>query len=295
MKTARALGAVNKKIREIVDRRGPALRGLFEDASLDAGKRLRAGLFFNFSQSYGNDAVKIASAIELLHAATLIHDDVLDASPMRRGRQALHVKRGIPLSILYGDYLFSESFSMLAEAGNPRIWEEMTRSLSETLKGEIEEQYRRGDVSLTEEEYLSIIEKKSGTLFGAACKTGLILKDRESPLAERAYKFGLKVGSAYQILDDCSDYFGHNGGKGRFNDFREGVITLPLIYLLKRCSRSERSFIIKKLKGSKACPADFKKIKELMKRYGVISDCCALAQEMLDEAEEDKLCRRRIL
>jgi octaprenyl-diphosphate synthase len=295
MKTGQALKAVNRKIGEIVDRRGPALRGLFRDSSLDSGKRLRAGLFFNFSRDYGDDAVKIASAIELLHAATLIHDDVLDASPMRRGRQALHAKRGVPLSVLYGDYLFSESFSMLAEIGKPRIWKEMTRALSETLKGEIEEQHCRGDVSLTEKEYLSIIEKKSGVLFGAACKTGLLLNEMNSPLAERAYRFGLRVGSAYQILDDCKDYFGHNGGKGRFNDFREGVITLPLIYLLKKCSKTEKGFIVKKLKDSKARSADFKKIKDLMKHYGVISDCCALAQAMLDGAEEDKLCRRRIL
>ena len=295
MKTARALKAVNKKIGEVVDRRSPALRELFEDASLDAGKRLRAGFFFNFSESRGDDAVKIASAIELLHAATLIHDDVLDASPTRRGRRALHVKRGIPLSILYGDYLFSESFSLLAEAGSPLIWKVMVRALSETLKGEIEEQYRRGDVSLTEEEYLSIIEKKSGVLFGAACKAGLVMKDRKSPLAERAYKFGLRVGSAYQILDDCKDYFGVRGGKGRFNDFREGVVTLPLIYLLERCSKGEKSFVVKKLKLSNAGSADLKKITEMMKRYGVISDCCALAQAMLDTAEEDKLCRRRIL
>lgn len=283
----KVLRAVNKKIRNVVDKKNPALRGLFQDASLEEGKRLRAKLFFIFSEDASENAVKIAAAIELLHNATLIHDDVLDRSTLRRGRPALYTQWGTPVSLLYGDYLFSKSFSLATEVGNPLIWKEMMDALSETLMGEIEEQYKRGDVSLTKKEYFSIIAKKSGALFGAACKIGLIQRDANERFLEKAYVFGLSIGAAYQILDDANDYFDFDGIGRKYNDVKQGVVTLPLIYVMKQCAPADKNFILKVLKRPKSDWADFEKITNLMRRTGTLLKCCRDARSILIAAKDD--------
>lgn len=263
------LNRVNENISLVVGRSGELLPGLYRDAMLNSGKRLRTKIYFSFSQDASEKSVKIATAIEILHAATLIHDDILDNSKLRRGKPALYIRHGIPLSLLYGDYLFSTAFSLIAELDDIQIYKQMTYALREVLMGEMIENLRRRDIALTKEEYLSIIEKKSGFLFGLACRLGAMIKGWDEEIIEKSYKFGLNTGMAYQIMDDYSDYFGQDDSKDRFKDLKEGLVTLPLIYLLQKCSDKEKERIVTSLNNEALEKNHIKDIVSLMERYDV--------------------------
>jgi octaprenyl-diphosphate synthase len=295
MNTRAAIGKVNKRIEEVLRDGSTSLSELYASSGLKDGKRLRAKMFFCFSGDESEVAVDIASSIELLHAATLIHDDVLDNSCFRRGRAALYRDRGIPESILYGDYVFSEAFKLASALKNPGMIQEMITALSETLKGEIWEQENRGNISLSREAYLRVIEMKSGCLFGVSAKLGALMRKDGVPMAERAYRFGLNLGMVYQMIDDYMDYFGASEGKVKYNDIGGSIVTLPLITLIERCSPEEMRIIVsvltKKVNVSQ-------KVTELMETYDI-------ALSVLDEIDiqlekmkklffgmsEDAICR----
>ncbi|MFA5008492.1 MAG: polyprenyl synthetase family protein [Candidatus Omnitrophota bacterium] len=268
----KALQEVDRKVNCILSKKQVWLRTLFKDSRINEGKKLRARIFFAFSGNNTKESIKIASAIEMLHAATLVHDDIIDNSTLRRGKPPLHCKGGIKTSLLYGDWLFSNGFSLLAQLENPQIYKELTLALAQTLSGELHQLNRRNFLLLNEEEYISIIKDKSGAFFGAACKVGALMKGLRSEYVERAYKLGLNVGIAYQILDDTSDYLNLGNDKQAFKDLEERVITLPLIYLLKKCSEKEKNIIKKILQKGKINNQDAKKILLLMKHYNVVED-----------------------
>lgn len=263
------LDRVNENIFIVTEKSRNFLPGLHRDAMLDSGKRLRAKVFFAFSQDGSEKSVKIATAIELLHAATLIHDDILDNSELRRGKPALHTTRGISLSLLYGDYLFSAAFSLIAELDDTRIYKQMTDALREVLAGEMIENYRRRDTALTKNEYISIIERKSGVLFGLACGLGARINRLDESITEKAYQYGVNTGIAYQMMDDYMDYFGNDEDKDTFKDISEGLVTLPLIYLLEKCSAGEKRDIISVLNSGNPEYRSIKKLVSLMERYEV--------------------------
>ncbi len=263
------LNKINQNISCTLVEGGDLFPELREDATLDRGKRLRARVFFAFSKDTGEKPIKIATAIELLHAATLIHDDILDNARLRRGRAAFYTKHGIPTSLLYGDYLFSSAFSLIAEVNDPRIHKEMTEALREVLKGEILEHHRRRDTTLTKKEYLSIIKRKSGALFGIACKLGAMMRGLDEKDIERSHLFGISAGVAYQITDDYFDYFGQDSDKDKFKDLQEGFVTLPLIYLLEACSGSEKEAIVSILNDKSPAASGIKRVGVSMERYNV--------------------------
>ncbi|MCK9554367.1 polyprenyl synthetase family protein [bacterium] len=269
MKSKNLLDRVNRNILLITEESRNFLPELHRDAMLDSGKRLRAKVFFAFSQDAGEKSVNIATAIELLHAATLIHDDILDNSVLRRGKPALHTRHGIPTSLLYGDFLFSTAFSMIAKLDDAWIYRQMTDALREVLTGEMIENYRRRDTSLTKNEYISIIEKKSGVLFGLACGLGAGIKGLDGSITEKAYQYGVNTGIVYQIMDDYMDYFGEDEGKDTFKDIKEGLVTLPLIYLLEKCSAGEKKDIVSVLNSGDPEYRSIKKLVSLMERYEV--------------------------
>ncbi len=280
-----AVRSVDIKIRRVINGRGPLFSGLARDASLTGGRKLRARLFYAFSRSSDADSTTIAAAIEVLHLATLIHDDIIDRSPSRREQPAFYLKRDTSTGILYGDYLFSAGFLLITELKNPLIHREISLAISGVLRGELTEQCRRGDATLTKVEYLSIIRDKSGTLFGTACKLGALTRGLGQSSRKLAYVFGVHAGMAYQILNDCSDYCALDGTRARVNDFRQGVITLPLIYLLERCGRDERNRITKTLAaGAPADARDARRVVRLLEKHEVLPDCFRDVRSFLDRA-----------
>lgn len=275
MNIDKVINRVNERIDKLLPR---------DFASLSGGKRMRARLFLAFAGSEKDENVNIASAIELIHAATLIHDDILDNASTRRGEPSLFSKRGIPESVLFGDYLFSRAFSVISEAMDPLLNREMTNALSELLEGEILEKQTSGEIHQDKEKYFSIIRKKTGVLFGLSSKLGAMQTGED--LLKQAYEFGINAGTAYQIVDDLLDYFGEELDKDRFNDIKEGTVTLPLIYLMERCTEDERRQVGRVFAKKNASSADLDGIQKIMERYNVPKDVIKTAAMFLKDAEE---------
>ncbi len=285
MNIEEVLKDVESRMRSVLKGGSPFFSGLYRNARLDDGKRLRGRLFLIFSGSGNESSINIASALELLHAATLIHDDILDNSNLRRGKPSLYLQNNIPVSLLYGDYLFSSAFSLISRLKDPIINIEITRALSEVLKGEITEQNCRRNYSLTREKYFSIIEKKSGVLFASACKLGTYVKGMPDETVRKAYLFGLDVGIIYQIVDDCYDYFVKSKDKESFTDLKQGVVTLPLIYLLKKCRAGDKQALKKALGKGKETLKEAGKIVFLMRKHKVMEDISKDVNNLLRRAE----------
>ncbi len=278
------LNKINEKISLVVCKGKEFLPELYQDARLSSGKRLRAKLFFVFSQDVSEKSLKLATAIELLHAATLIHDDILDNSKLRRGNSALYTRHGVSTGLLYGDYLFSSAFSIIAELCDLRIFTEATRALREVLIGEIIENHKKKEVALRKKEYLSIIEKKSGVLFGLASKLGAMIRGLDEEIIGKSYQFGVLTGMVYQIMDDYFDYFGENDDKDKFKDIKESLVTLPLIYLLEKCSDSEKNIISSILNSENPEYKDIRYIMSLMEGYDVSELVCMDIRLFIEEA-----------
>ncbi|MBF0233604.1 MAG: polyprenyl synthetase family protein [Desulfamplus sp.] len=279
-----AIKKVDRKIEEVLGGSlSSSLMELYNGSGLKDGKRLRAKLFLAFAGTESDKTIDTACSIELLHSATLIHDDVLDNSSTRRGRSALYRNHGIPESILYGDYVFTEAFKLISTLKDPVIMCEITSALSEVLKGELTEQKRKGDISLSRKEYLNIIKMKSGCLLGVSAKLGALMMEDKKLNSEKAYRFGIKFGIAYQMIDDYIDYFGTGKGKEIYGDIKEGVVTLPLISLIEKCSYKERRVILSHLKKKTEA---IQKILELMDVYGIAAGVLGEVDKHLEETKE---------
>jgi len=175
--------------------------------------------------------VSAGSAIELIHTASLVHDDILDEAQIRRYQESVNKKWGNKTAVLFGDYLYTMAFSILVDY--KEIVKILTSVTSSMCMGEVIQNLRKNDFNMTEEEYLEIITKKSALLFGAACRIGAILADADPLHEEALYNYGINLGIAYQILDDLIDLIGkeEETGKSLGSDVSQGKITLPLIYL----------------------------------------------------------------
>ena len=211
------------------------------------GKRLRPMLTLAMAQlaGYAGDGhVKLAAAVEFMHTATLLHDDVVDESEMRRGRLAARMLWGNEASVLVGDFLLGQAFKMMVEVGSLRALEILSSAAAVIAEGEVMQLGAAKNTATTEDEYLAVIRAKTAELFAAACEVGPALAGR--PKAEQAAcrSFGMNLGIAFQLVDDALDYGGKAAklGKNVGDDFREGKITLPVVLSFRRGSESERAF-----------------------------------------------------
>ncbi|MBS4023519.1 MAG: polyprenyl synthetase family protein [Dethiobacter sp.] len=211
---------------------------------LNAGKRVRPALFFLCLRLWRQDIVffmPIAVAIELIHSATLVHDDVVDNSLLRRGQSTINAGWGNQIAVLTGDYLFAKAFSLLTEFGQIRIISEMARVVSEMSKGEIQQQSERFSLYLDEEAYLNRISQKTSYFITACCSSAgtAVGAPAEAVAALRGY--GYRIGMAFQIVDDLLDFSGDEAvtGKPTASDLRQGVFTLPVIHMLNTSPRGE--------------------------------------------------------
>jgi octaprenyl-diphosphate synthase len=225
--------------------------GLIPDVAhhlVDAGgKRLRPLLTLAAARACngGSDAtVKLAAAVEFIHTATLLHDDVVDGSALRRGRKAANLIWGAKASVLVGDFLFARAFNMMVATGSMRVLDILARASSVIAEGEVMQLATIASGQASRETYLKVIEAKTAALFRAACETGAITagagEDQVAALAD----YGLQLGLAFQMVDDALDYGGitRELGKNTGDDFREGKATLPLIIALERAEGEERLF-----------------------------------------------------
>jgi octaprenyl-diphosphate synthase len=254
------------------------------------GKRFRPLLLLAAADLCGYRGERrdnMAVVIEFVHTATLLHDDVIDSADIRRGSVSANNIWGNAASVLVGDYLYSTAFKLMTSDGNLAIMKLVSQTTNTMSEGEIFQLVKCGKINLTEKEYLSIIEKKTSLLISTACAVGGILGNAPDAQIEALARFGMRLGSAYQITDDTLDYVAKEDdfGKAVGKDLTEGKITLPLIWVLKQCSAKEKN-LIKKVVQHKAEAADqLLEIVALIHKYDGVNYALAKARAYIDNAE----------
>jgi octaprenyl-diphosphate synthase len=220
----------------------------------------------------GNRDINLAACIELIHNATLLHDDVIDNSVLRRGNKTANSVWGNQSSILVGDYLFSRCFEMMVEDGSQEILKLLSSTSSRIAQGEVLQLERRGEIDLLEETYFNIINMKTAALFAAAAKVGACLGNKSKKEKDALESYGKNIGLAFQIADDALDYFSSKTifGKEIGKDFYEGKTTLPLIIIFQRGNSEERSFLKEIFKKKKRNEDDFSETLALINKYKAV-------------------------
>lgn len=218
------------------------------------GKRLRPVLLMLVSRALDADQrcddphswhVQLAAVVEFIHTATLLHDDVVDESALRRGRQTANAAFGNAASVLVGDFLYSRAFQMMVEVNRMRVMQVLSDATNIIAEGEVLQLMNCNDPDVDEARYLQVIRYKTARLFEASARLGAILNDAPPELEEAAAEYGRRIGTAFQLVDDILDYEGNptDIGKNVGDDLREGKPTLPLIYLMQHGSELERSLV----------------------------------------------------
>ena len=254
------------------------------------GKRLRALLTLGTAKicgySKGSRDVNLAACVELIHAATLMHDDVIDNSEIRRGEKTINSIWGNQSSILVGDYLLSRCFEMMVEDGNLEILKLLSYTSAEISQGEVLQLQHKGEIDMLEETYLKIISAKTASLFAAATKVGSILGNKENKVKEALEFYGKNLGLTFQIADDTLDYNSEIKffGKKIGNDFYEGKITLPIILLYQKVNNAEKVELKKLFEENKRNEEDLKKVLLMIKNYNIISACYTKAEYFINLA-----------
>lgn len=212
------------------------------------GKRLRPALVLLMSGALGyggNQRLNLAAVVEFIHTATLLHDDVVDDSTLRRGRSTANEVFGNPASVLVGDFLYSRAFQMMVEAGDMRIMQTLAEATNVIAEGEVLQLMNMHDAALTEEGYLRVIRSKTAKLFEASARLAALLAKAIPAVEQHCADYGQALGTAFQVIDDVLDYDGDVAemGKNLGDDLREGKVTLPLIIAMQRGTDAERTTI----------------------------------------------------
>ena len=240
------------------------------------GKRLRALLTLESARLTGykknSRDINLAACVELIHSATLLHDDVIDESELRRGVRTTNSIWGNQSSILVGDYLLSRCFEMMVEDGDLEILKLLSSTSAKIAQGEVLQLQHKGEADLLEETYIDIINLKTASLFAAATKTGACLSKSNDKEKRALESYGRNLGLAFQIADDALDYYAKEKlfGKEIGKDFFEGKVTLPLITIFQKSNNGEKSFLTKIMKKNKRTEEDFNETLALINKYKAV-------------------------
>ena len=288
------LGAKLQKVESLIEQKLKSDVDLIEKMSehhlKSGGKRLRALLTLESAKLTGYQEevrdINLAACVELIHSATLMHDDVIDEGTIRRGKQTLNKVWDNHSSVLIGDYLLSRCFEMMVEDGNLEVLKLLSSTSSKIAQGEVLQLQHKGEVDMLEETYLKIISAKTAELFAAATKVGAILSDVENKEKDALEFYGRNLGLTFQIADDTLDYnaelklFGKKIGQ----DFFEGKITLPIILLFQKLGNDEKKILSNMFKKELRTKDDFNEIIALINKYKIIQECYQKAQHYINLA-----------
>jgi octaprenyl-diphosphate synthase len=256
------------------------------------GKRLRPILLLlaaRLADYRGPRAIRLACVVELLHTATLIHDDVVDAAPLRRGRPSANAQWGDDASVLVGDHLYSKSFAMLVRDNDRAVMETLARSTVSMTEAEVFQLQLKRSGQTSEADYMRIITQKTASFMSACCRIGALLGALPPPQSEALTRYGLEVGIAFQISDDALDFDADQArlGKAIAADLREGKRTLPLIAMLERVSAPEAEHVRGLLRRRALEPADIEDIRRLVLEHEGLEYARARAHAFAQSAKAD--------
>ena len=275
--TAQGMNSVNQVILERMQSEIPLIPALAGHLIAGGGKRMRPMLTLAgaaLCDYHGTRHHKLAAAVEFIHTATLLHDDVVDGSEMRRGKAAANLIFGNPATVLVGDFLFTRSFELMVEDGSLKVLKILSNASSVISEGEVDQLTAARQVETTEERYLNIIGSKTAALFAAATRIAAVVAEK-SEAEERALEdYGRNLGIAFQLVDDAMDYDSDSAemGKGRGDDFREGKMTLPVILAYARGTDEERAFWKAAIQGHRTSDADLAHAIELIARHDAVNE-----------------------
>jgi octaprenyl-diphosphate synthase len=276
------MAAIDALIRQHMESPVPVIPALADHLIAGSAKRLRPLLTVAAARLAGardEACLKLAAAVEFIHTATLLHDDVVDSSQLRRGRVAAHLIWGAPSSVLVGDFLFARAFELMVGAGSMPALEILARASRVIAEGEVLQLTRAHDLDLSQDVYLEIIKAKTAELFAAAAEAGAVSAGASPERCRALRKFGQDLGLAFQLVDDALDYSGDSEtlGKNPGDDFREGKATLPLLLAMVRTGASEREFWIRTIDRRDQTEADFDRARQLMVQTGALDATLELA------------------
>jgi octaprenyl-diphosphate synthase len=270
----------------ILDRTGSDVTMIPEVANhliSSGGKRLRPMLTLAMAQlsGYAGDGhIKLAASVEFMHTATLLHDDVVDQSDMRRGKQAARMLWGNEASVLVGDFLLGQAFKMMVEVGNLQALDILSSAAAVIAEGEVMQLGAAKNTATNEDEYMAVIRAKTAELFAAACEVGPVIAGRDKAAIAACRSYGMNLGIAFQLVDDALDYGGKSAklGKNVGDDFREGKITLPVVLSFRRGSDTERAFWQRTLGEGDVQDGDLDHAIGLMTKHHAIEDTIGRAR-----------------
>ncbi len=236
---------VEEQFRKDLDSRVPLIRKVGEYVLSSGGKRIRPMLLLLSARlaGYTGEAhVGLASVVEFIHTATLLHDDVVDSAVLRRGQDSANAIWGNEASVLVGDFLFAKSFSIMVRGGSLEILKALSDATTQMAEGEVQQLINTCDLDLDEDAYIEVVQNKTAVLLAAACRSGAILGDTTVEQQDAMAAYGMDLGIAFQFMDDALDYVADEAefGKACGHDLLEGKVTLPLIQAVRRCTDEER-------------------------------------------------------
>jgi len=245
----------------IKESRNQSILAMSDSLLESGGKRLRPALVILSEKAASadgksscdqNELIRLATAVELIHMASLIHDDVIDGASLRRNKPSINAKLGDDISIVFGDYIYSKAFELIGKCRNPDVFECICQAIYVMCEGELIQVCQRGNLDLSKDNYITIVRKKTASLFAACCHCGTILGNHSQIVQTTLKEFGLNFGIAFQIIDDCRDIVSGEGvlGKHPGQDVAAGDMTLPLLKLLEVIGPTERSEVKRVLESA---------------------------------------------
>jgi len=280
---ANDMNAVNAVILDRMQSDIPLIPALAGHLIAGGGKRLRPMLtcasarLLDYS---GTRHHKLAATVEFIHTATLLHDDVVDVSDMRRGSKTANIIWGNPASVLVGDFLFSRSFELMVEDGSLKVLKILSHASAVIAEGEVNQLTAQRQTDIGEDRYLDIISSKTAALFAAACRIAAVVAERDEAVENALDAYGRNLGIAFQLVDDAIDYASDAAtmGKGQGDDFRDGKVTLPVILAQARGTDTDRQFWKAAIQGHRTSDEDLAHAVRLVRETGAIDDTMARAR-----------------
>ncbi|WP_324806998.1 polyprenyl synthetase family protein [Sphingomonas sp. LY29] len=275
--TAADMNAVNQVIVTRMQSKAALIPELAGHLIAGGGKRMRPMLTLASAALLdypGTRHHRLAAAVEFIHTATLLHDDVVDLSEMRRGKRTANLIWGNPASVLVGDFLFSRSFELMVEDGSLKVLKILSHASAVIAEGEVEQLTAQRRVETSEEQYLQIIHAKTAALFAAACRIAPVVAEAGEDAEEALDSYGRNLGVAFQLVDDAIDYASDAAtmGKGQGDDFRDGKVTLPVILAHARGSEEDRAFWKAAMQGDRSSDEDLVHATRLIRDTGALDD-----------------------
>ena len=284
---------IEKQIADQVNAFDPGVAPYIDYICNTSGKRIRPALAILTGGAVGaitDENLKIGVVLELIHMATLVHDDIIDEATTRRKELTVNAKWGNGMAVLLGDALFSHALLLATEFDDIEINRKVGRAAREVCEGEVIQSQRRFDLTLTKEDYFKVISMKTGALFAAATGISANLSGADEVTEKALYDYGMKLGTAYQIYDDCVDLIGTEDaiGKTLGTDLEKGKLTLPMLTLLENATDDQRTKLNKRIIDQEAL--DFEVLVGIADYAGAIEGALDTAAEMLKDARDDLAC-----